>query len=204
MWSNDTLKKYADYFSGEIVNVSGWEDKDKTGGVYQEYFINADKYFITNFGNHAEASGQKEQIVLDLEKPIEQDLKERFDIVYNHTTLEHTFDVRTTFSNLCQMARDAVIIVVPFAQIHHSTEAFKDYWRFTPCAIERLFNISNYTLVVCEHNNNFNAATYLFCIGIRDDMLYKYKDFSKCDTTALPVVGRWIGSKLMSIVKGSK
>jgi len=202
LWSNRALHKYAKLFKGEIANISGWKDSDKAGAYYKDYFINAEKYFITNHGNHAKNSTNNEQIFLDLEKPLPPELIKRFDVVFNHTVLEHVFNINVAFQDLCDLAREAVILIVPFVQIQHATGSYSDYWRFTPLCIERLFKLNKYTLVICEHNNNFNAATYLLCIGIRNDMLPKYKGiFKKCNLSKLPVPGRWVGVSLKEIAK---
>jgi len=190
------LKKYADVFTGEIANISGWKDSDKAGGCYKNYFNRANNYYVTNYGSHASKSENPNEFFLDLEEPLYPDLTQRFDVVFNHTVLEHVFHVEKAFTNLCQMARDAVILVVPFIQVQHISSDYKDYWRFTPYCIERLFNNNQYTLVVCEYNNHYNAATYLFCIGIRDVELNKYNAFKKCDLATLSAPGRWVGRRL--------
>ena len=39
-WSNDVLRSLVPYLreSTRVVNVSGWEDRDKEGGHYRDYF----------------------------------------------------------------------------------------------------------------------------------------------------------------------
>ena len=49
IWSNKILREFAPLFKGKIINISGWEDKDKQGSFYKDYFSNADSYFISNF-----------------------------------------------------------------------------------------------------------------------------------------------------------
>ena len=202
LWSNRVLRKYAALFHGEVANVSGWKDSDKAGGFYKDYFINATKYYITNHGTHAENSGNEEQISLDLEKPLPTELSGRFDVVFNHTVLEHVFNIAVAFKDLCELAREAVILVVPFVQVQHSTNSYSDFWRFTPLSIEKLFKRNNYTLVISEHNNHFNAATYLLCIGIRNEALPKYKGtFKKCNLAKKLAPGRWVGINAKDVVK---
>ena len=41
--------------------------------------------------------------------------------MFNHTTLEHIFEVNTAFDNMCAMSNDVVILVLPFAQVQHET-----------------------------------------------------------------------------------
>ena len=44
IWSNRELERYAGLFKGRVVNVSAWEDKDKEGRRYRDYFSNAEAY----------------------------------------------------------------------------------------------------------------------------------------------------------------
>ena len=48
LWSNNELGKFASLFRGDVVNVSAWKDSDKDGKNYEEYFVNAKNYWITN------------------------------------------------------------------------------------------------------------------------------------------------------------
>ena len=64
---------------------------------------------------------------MDLAVPLPVELENQFDVVFNHTTLEHIFDIFTAFQNLCRLTKDILIIVVPFLQEQH--ENFGDYWR---------------------------------------------------------------------------
>ena len=174
-WSNECLKKYAYIFDGDIVNISAWNDYDKCGEFYRNYFINASNYYTTNYGEGFMGSSDKnDELILNLEKPLDVNLIGKYNTVFNHTTLEHIYNFQLAFKNLCLLATDAVIIVVPFSQIQHTADAYKDYWRFTPFAIKKLFEDNNYTMVVCEHNNDFNAAIYLLCIGINNKKFSKY------------------------------
>ena len=38
LWSNKELEKFAGLFDGKIINVSAWQDKDKGGSFYKNYF----------------------------------------------------------------------------------------------------------------------------------------------------------------------
>lgn len=198
IWSNEELKKYAKLFGGEIVNVSAWKDEDKQGGFYKEYFVNADSYSITNYGGtYGESGGEIDlpEYALDLTSPLPEFLSLKFDTVFNHTTLEHIYDNRLAFKNLCNMARDAVIVVVPWVQQVHIVEgAFNDYWRYSPYAMELLYNENGFDMVVCNWNNDFDSAVYLFCIGIRKDKREKYPGFEKVKVTNDIPAGRWIGT----------
>lgn len=173
IWSNKELKKLAPLFSGDVVNVSGWEDCDKEGRRYRDYFINAQTYSVTNFAGDNGFRGAEGEIFLDLESPLPPDLEKRFDTVLNHTTLEHVFDVLTAFSNLCRMSRDAVIVIVPFAQVEHWSESYGDYWRISGQALEKLFQREGFSMVYCSANDDRDGAVYVIGIGVRDASAWK-------------------------------
>ncbi|HPH65108.1 MAG TPA: hypothetical protein PLF40_05160 [Kofleriaceae bacterium] len=192
IWSNDVLRTIAPHFGGEVINVSGWKDSDKNGDHYRSYFSSASKYYLSNFAGHsglADAAAITD-FALDLEAPLPAELKQRFDTVFNHTALEHIFDTQTAFANLCAMARDAVVLVVPFAQKMHYTESFGDYWRFTPQAMRRLFERQNMSVVYEAGNNTFNASVYLIVVGVRDAAKWQGKLPAYRPLTQL---AQWIG-----------
>src|SRR5512145_328456 len=115
LWSNDELARIGPLFDGDIVNVSAWRDDDKAGRRYRDYFPRARSYTMTNFRTDMRGfQGWDGEIFLDLEQPLPVELQGAFDVVYNHTTLEHIYEFRLAFSNLCAMSRDAVVIVVPW------------------------------------------------------------------------------------------
>ena len=164
IWSNNELKKFSSLFTGDIVNVSAWKDEDKQGGYYKNYFCNAKTYSITNFETDARGyQGHENEIFLNLENKLPENLQNKFDVVFNHTTLEHIFDVNTAFKNLCLMSNDVVILVVPFLQQMHA--AYGDYWRFTPLAIKKLFEKNGLSIVYSSFNEDRNSSVYLFFIA---------------------------------------
>src|SRR5688572_11105318 len=120
VWSNEELKKIGKLLQGSIVNVSGWKDEDKEGGHYANYFPRATEYTITNYSSTYKGfQGGSNEIGLDLTAPLAQELVGRFDTVFNHTTLEHIFEVQTAFANLSKMAKENVLVIVPFLQQQH-------------------------------------------------------------------------------------
>jgi len=169
LWSNQVLRAIGPAFSGEIINVSGWDDRDKEGRHYRDYFPHATSYYISNYagerglGDAASVS----DFALDLEAELDPALAGRFDVVYNHTTLEHVFDLFQAFRNLCRMSRDAVVVVVPFAQKMHYSSSWGDYWRFTPQALRRLFDKNGMTVVYEMANEGWNSASYVLAVGTR-------------------------------------
>lgn len=172
IWSNRELAKFAPLFRGAIVNVSAWKDEDKEGKFYKDYFTSADSYHMTNFVAEARGlQGAEGEIFLDLTAPLPSDLTRGFDCVFNHTTLEHIYDVKQAFSNICEMSRDAVIIVVPFLQQMHAE--YGDFWRFTPTALERMFIENGFTPIYTSYNNDFMASVYVFMIAVRDPQAWQ-------------------------------
>lgn len=165
VWSNEELKKFAHLFKGSIINVSAETDKDKTGNSYRQYFFNADTYSISNYQTN-EPSWENE-IYLDLEKHVPVELQGKFDVVFSHTTLEHVFECRAAFKSLCTLSKDIVIAVVPYLQQVHGI-SYKDYWRFTPWTMQKMYAENGLHLQYCSSNGADKASIYLFCIGYRD------------------------------------
>lgn len=173
VWSNRELARFASIFTGDVVNASAWKDLDKEGKHYRDYFTGAKSYTLTNYKAEARGfQGTAGEIFLDLTGPLPDELKQRFDVVFNHTVLEHIFEVHTAFANLCAMSRDVVILVVPFLQQMHTK--YGDFWRFTPLTLDRMFTAQGFEMLYCTFNRNPLASVYLFAIAT------KHKD-------------RWIG-----------
>ncbi len=191
-WSNRELKKIAHLFDGEIINVSGWDDRDKEGGFYCGYFSNAKAYYISNYQGKRgiEESGGKTNFDIDLEATLPDYLINRFDVVFNHTTLEHVFNIFQSFKNLCLLSRDIVIVIVPFTQQVHISESFSDFWRFTPHAIRRLFNENNMDIIYLTFNNTHNSSNYIFAVGSRNPEKWRDKMPPSENKAAL---SDWIG-----------
>lgn len=171
-WSNRELMRFSAHLSGDVVNVSGWEDKDKAGGTYRDYFPSATSYSVTNYGGERGIGFPENQIDLDLESTLRKEMVGAFDVVFCHTVLEHVYDVQTAVSTLCAMSRDILIIVVPFVQEQHFTSSFGDWWRFTPMVIERMVAEQGFTPIYASWNNHRYAATYVFCLAVREPSLH--------------------------------
>ena len=165
IWSNRILKEMAHFFKGNVINVSGWRDMDKQGKYYKDYFTNLDSYTISNFVSEARGfqGNLENEFFLDLQKPLEAKYKNKFDVVFNHTVLEHVFDINQAFENLCQLSNDIVIVVVPFLQEQHAD--YGDYWRFTPLTLENLFKKNNKELIYINYNDNHRESIYVFAVG---------------------------------------
>lgn len=168
IWSNRELEKFAHLFSGKAVNVSGWQDIDKEGKKYRDYFSNISEYWITNYKSEARGfqGNQENEIFLDLEEDLDESMYCKFDVVFNHTVLEHIFDVNKAFENLCKLSNDIVIVIVPFLQEQHAD--YGDYWRFTPLAVEKLFQKNNMDLIYINYNDASDDSIYIFAIGTKN------------------------------------
>ena len=207
IWSNAELRRFAHLFRGDIVNVSAWRDEDKEGGTYARYFRNAASYRKTNYLPEQRGhQGTADEIFLDLAAALPPDLDRGFDVVFNHTTLEHVFDFRKAFANLCRMSRDAVILVVPWMQQMHSQ--YGDYWRFSPLAIDRLFTEEGFRTAYLSFNRQPRTSVYVFAIATlhpdrwRDDFDFKVEfadpdaayvtkePFAGCNVIMPPVLRR--------------
>ncbi len=67
----------------------------KEGGHYRDAdFSDASTYTITNYVGRKGATGNGGELALDLSEPILNALVESFDVVFNHTTLEHLYEAR--------------------------------------------------------------------------------------------------------------
>jgi len=166
IWSNEELAKFAPLFDGDVVNVSGWQDMDKQGRQYRDYFRNARSYALTNYKSEARGfQGLPGEMFLDLVQPLPAGLRERFDVVFNHTVLEHIYEVHDALRNLCLMSKEVVIVVVPFLQPMHSK--YGDYWRFSPMTLQRMFEENGLKMMYCSFNRHARASVYLFAIAAK-------------------------------------
>ncbi|NJO90968.1 MAG: hypothetical protein HC831_19900 [Chloroflexia bacterium] len=189
IWSNSELKKIAHLFEGDVVNVSGWQDKDKEGGFYKNYFINASSYTLTNFKEEMRGlQGYDNEIFLDLEAKLPDELETKYNVVFNHTTLEHIYNFHRAFKNICLMSKDIVIIVVPFLQEMHGS--YGDYWRFSPQAIKNMFMEESFELLYLSYNDHKNASVYLFVVASKvKEKWTNIFDLSKIELSPTPFLG---------------
>lgn len=192
IWSNEELKQIANLFTGDVVNVSAGDDVDKQGSTYSEYFLNASSYTITNFGGATYRGFQcrQNEIELDLTINLPEDLKGKYDVVFNHTTLEHIFDVHKAFHNLCELSHDIVILVIPFCQIQHENEGYLDYWRFTPTCVRKLFRNEGLEVIYEAANDIFNTSVYLFFVASKLPQKWT-GHLPACKS--IDVAGSWVG-----------
>ena len=174
-WSNGVMRLVAPIFDGDVINVSGWRDEDKEGGRYREYFTNARSYSVTNYGEGYRGNAAADELVVDLEADLPSALAARADVIFNHTTLEHVFDIFKATANLCAMTRDIAMVVVPAVQQEHATESFGDYWRFTSGGLRRLFEANGLSPVFFASSPYRDCAIYHFCIASRHPSRWEAK-----------------------------
>lgn len=165
VWSNKVLAELGYLFEGEIANISGWKDLDKEGKRYKDYFINSSSYCISNYLSEARGfqGNIENEFFLNLEDNLDKKLLNKFDVVFNHTVLEHIFNVHKAFENLCLLSKDIVIVVVPFLQEQHAD--YGDYWRFTPLTLKNLFKENNKEMIYLNYNDIPNESIYIFAVG---------------------------------------
>lgn len=170
LWSNQKLRDIGARCNGRVVNVSAGEDVDKEGGHYRDYFPNADSYTLTNHPDplFRGFQGSDGEIPLDLREPLPAEHERAFDVVLNHTTLEHVYELHAAVDALCSMTRDLLVVVVPFAQVHHENPGYEDFWRFTPTGLTRLLADRGLNAVHLDWNRDVNAATYLVAVAARE------------------------------------
>lgn len=168
-WSNAELRRWGPVFSGDVLNVSGWRDEDKEGGIYQTYFPKANSYRLTNYwGTDSKNDGAEDALFLDLEAPLPEEMKGICDLAWTHTVLEHVADVETAVKTLGGLTRDAVLLIVPWIQDeHYAPGLYGDYWRFTPMGVQRLMKNAGLELVHLSANEQPWYPVYLFAVGSR-------------------------------------
>ena len=93
--------------------------------------------------------------------------------MFNHTTLEHVYDFRTAFANLCEMTSDVLIVVVPFVQQMHGH--YGDFWRFSPEAIVRMIEAHGLSVGYLSFNNQPRTSVYVFAIGVKNRQKWEGK-----------------------------
>ena len=183
-WTNGELRKFASLYRGDVINVSAWKDEDKEGGHYCDYFVNASSYTTSNFDGWRGSDNADRCLQIDLQKPLGPAYEGKFQVVFNHTTLEHVYQVFHAFSVLCRLSSDTVILVVPFQQHLHGPED-GDFWRFTPCCVRRLF-ADNELQVLYESAHASVGGTYLFYVACLDPARWEGQvPSSRIDETVL-------------------
>ncbi len=181
IYSNNLLKEYLKYFGGNIINVSGWEDSDKQGGFYIDYYNDVKSYTISNIdginGTPKARKGGIEYIYLDLDNPIDDGFNGLYDVVFNHTVLEHIFSLFNALEVITSLSKDVIITIVPFSQPVHYTDSYGDYHRITPRFLEQYFSKKGYTTILSDYNDQ--PFSHIYVINISTKFPDKYKAFFK-------------------------
>lgn len=165
-WSNGVLRQIAPHLTGTVLNVSGGNDQDKEGARYCNYFSNAQSYSVSNYGA---LSGLDNEFSLDLEvAELPSELQGAFDVVFNHTVLEHVYDLGRALGNLAALSRDVIISVVPFLQSYHHGAWYDDYWRFTPTVMDRLLHDQGLQTIYLDWNDDPLGNLYIVHVAARD------------------------------------
>jgi len=154
-WSNQEIRKFGALFNGDVINVSASKDGDKEGGRYVDYFTKARTYTMSNYGHGEEGiSGFQNEKILDLSKVYDRTIGD-YDVVFSHTVIEHIDSVETAIDNLCSLSRDVVITVVPFLMgFHGRPDSYNDYWRYSPLALIRIFELRGFKTLYINWNDH--------------------------------------------------
>ena len=173
-WSNAELRRFTALFDGPVINVSGWRDEDKIGGHYRDYFPAAASYAVSNYRGESGITGAAGEVFIDLEADLPPELVGQYQVAFNHTVLEHVFDIKKAIANICALSHDTVILVTPFLQqVHYIEGSFGDWWRPTPMCIERLLAEQGFLVVHQSSNDNPWYVVYVVTIACRNPEKYR-------------------------------
>jgi hypothetical protein len=185
-WSNREVRRLAPLFQGRVINVSAGQDKDKEKGCYRDYFTGATEYRVSNYVAAGLTPEYGEELILDLSRPIPAGFPQ-FDLVFNHTVIEHIFEVETVIDNLCKLSGESVMTIAPFMQPLHGLEGvFSDYWRFSPFALVRAFEKHGFTTVYLNWNRH-HALSNVYVMHIATRQPQKYNQL--LPPLTLPIFG---------------
>jgi hypothetical protein len=176
VWSNHEIALVAPHVTGDVVNISAWQYEDKEGKHYRDYFSAATSYETTNFEGWR-GEGVRANHVLDLQSPAPDELIERYDLVFNHTTLEHIFDIHQAFRTMASMSRDAMLVIIPFMQHLHGPEDGV-FWRPSPYAMRRMHHNAGLTVIREAAGPKGAKVRYLSYFSSKKPGLWKESDLT--------------------------
>ncbi len=170
-WSNDRLKEVISKLGNynEIINVSGWKDSDKEGNTYKSYFKKGVSYKISNYeADSLKGLSTENDLSIDLSKTLPSELIEKFDIVLNHTVLEHIEKPEFAFDQMSKLTTDILITIIPWKQaLHFHPGYFGDYFRISPFTMRKYYEKNGFKLVFEAFSPNYAPDIYLFYVGSR-------------------------------------
>ena len=81
--------------------------------------------------------------IVDLNEPLPDDLRRRFDLVVDPGTCEHCFNVGMAFRNVCEAVRQGGMLVhlAPLSMINHG------FWNFSPTVYPDYFDANGFRLL---------------------------------------------------------
>jgi hypothetical protein len=166
VWSNREVEPIAAGITGDVIHVSAWRDDDKHGRTYRDYFARARSYTTTNVGGQrGELEGA--DLPLDLSVPLPVELEGAYDLAFNHTTLEHVYEIETALDALFGLTRDQLLVVIPFMQVEHwERPSFADHWRMTRFSLTRACVDRGFEVLSLTSNHNAVWPIY-YCLHAR-------------------------------------
>lgn len=177
LYSNVVLRRIFSILNVDsVLNVSGWDDGDKEGNKYVNYFPSKlSRYEISSYSkDHLRADMSISKVTIDLEDRAYK-VSEKFDLIFTHTVLEHVFDQENAFRIMCESANKFVVGVAPMINVLHWEETYGDYWRFTPHGIIKLINNQGFNLVHLEIGPSSSISQYIIFVAARDDVEIDYR-----------------------------
>lgn len=84
-----------------------------------------------------------DEIILDLNLPLESIHLGRYDLVIDTGTLEHCFNVGVAFENMCKLVKvnGAILTAAPVTMVNHG------FWSFNPCLYENYFRHNKFDIL---------------------------------------------------------
>jgi hypothetical protein len=169
-WSNREIKNIVNLplLNKTVLNLSGWDDSDKEGKQYREYFTGSKSYSISRYQKDNVRSVDGCTLIIDLENIETSDLSETFDIVFTHTVLEHVYDLKSAFKIMRILSNKYIVGVVPMVNVvHWEVNSYQDYWRFTPHGVNKCLEDIDYELIHLKVGPKTDLYQYIVFVGIK-------------------------------------
>jgi len=142
------LKKYYGDNKDILIHNSSWG----FDGIHVLFKNDLDSIYKNTTHSDIKASNLKNTIVYDITKPPPDELKNKFDVVFNISTLEEVnFDHLQSFNNLLAQVKDGGLLIITFDFPGLQLEKFETLFNDKLKISENDLNGSNSKLV----NNNW-------------------------------------------------